>query len=61
MPVAVPFGVSTVIFPEVALEGTTALILVALFTVKLEAFTPLNLTDVAPIKLVPVKATVVPV
>ena len=35
--------------------------LVALFTVKLVAFTPLNFTAVAPIKLVPVKVTVDPV
>jgi hypothetical protein len=34
---------------------------VELFTVKLLALTPLNLTSVAPVKLVPVMVTTVPV
>ena len=44
----------------VAPAGTTAVICVALFTVTDAAATPLNLTAVAPVKLVPVITTVVP-
>lgn len=57
--VAVPFGVVTVILPLVV-TGTTAVIEVALTTLKLVAATPLNFTAVAPVKLVPVSVTVVP-
>lgn len=41
--------------------GTTQVILVSFTTEKLVAFTPLNLTAVAPVKFEPVIATVVPV
>jgi hypothetical protein len=47
--VAVPLGVVTVIWPLVAPLGTTALIDVSELTTKL-AKTPLNLTDVTPVK-----------
>jgi len=58
--VAVPPGVVTVIVPVVAPFGVTAVIEVALFTVKLLAAVPWNLTAVAPVKLVPVSPTEVP-
>jgi hypothetical protein len=58
--VAVPFGVVTVIFPVVAEAPTTAVICVALSTVKLAAAEPLNLTALAPVKFVPVIVTDVP-
>jgi hypothetical protein len=58
--VAVPPGVVTVILPVVAPVGTVAVIFVAEFTVNVVAATPLNLTEVAPVKLVPVILTVVP-
>jgi hypothetical protein len=57
--VAVPPGVTTLIFPVVAPAGTTAPIKVDDLTVKL-ALTPLNLTEVAPVKFVPVIFTVLP-
>jgi len=57
---AVPPGVITVTLPDVPLE-TTAVILVALTTVKEVADVPPNLTAVAPVKLVPVMVTVRPV
>jgi len=57
--VAVPLGVVTLIGPVVAPEGTVAVMLVLLPTVKL-ADVPLNLTAVAPVKLVPVIVTLVP-
>jgi hypothetical protein len=50
--VAVPPGVVTEIGPTVAPAGTIALIFVAELTVKV-ALTPLNLTEVAPVKRVP--------
>lgn len=57
--VAVPLGVVTVTGPDVTPEaGKTASIVVAFTTVKDEAFTPLNCTAVAPVKLVPVIVTV---
>ncbi len=56
---ALPVGVVTVIGPLVAPDGTFAVIWVALLTVKL-AFAPLNATVVAPVKLVPVIVTLVP-
>lgn len=57
--VAVPLAVVTVIFPVVAPAGTVAVILVAEVTVNV-AETPLNLTDEAPVKPVPVMVTFVP-
>jgi hypothetical protein len=57
---AVPPGVVTWISPVVALLGTVAVISVEEFTVKVVAETPLNLTDVAPVKLLPVIDTIVP-
>jgi len=57
---AVPFGVVTEILPVVVPEATVAVICVALFTVKLAAAVELNLTAVAPVKLVPVIVTEVP-
>ena len=58
--VAVPPTVVTVIVPVVAPAGTTAVIEVALTTVKLLAAVPLNWTAVAPVKTVPARVTVVP-
>ena len=58
--VAVPFGVSTVIFPVVAAAGTAVVICVALFTVMVAAV-PLNFTAVAPVKPVPLITTLAPV
>lgn len=57
--VALPFGVVTLIFPVVAPLGTLAVTCVALFTVK-EVVFPLNATEVAPLRFVPVMATEVP-
>jgi len=56
---AVPLGVVTLILPVVAPTGTIAVILVLEFTTKL-ATVVLNLTRVAPVKLVPVITTEVP-
>ena len=59
--VAVPLGVVTRIGPVVAPVGTVTVILVpAPFTVKPGAFTLLNETAVAPVKLVPLIWTEVP-
>ncbi len=59
--VAVPLGVVTRIGPVVAPVGTATVILVpAPFTVKPGAFTLLNETAVAPVKLVPLILTDVP-
>jgi hypothetical protein len=57
--VAVPEGVVTLSRPVVAPAGTVAWIAVAEVTVKL-ALVPLNATDVAPVKPVPLIVTVVP-
>jgi hypothetical protein len=57
--VAVPPGVVTLIVPVAAPEGTVARIWVEDSTVK-AAFTPLNCTDVAPVKSVPTMVTEVP-
>ena len=57
--VVVPPSVATVMDPVVAPAGTVARIVVAESTVKV-ALTPLNVTGVAPAKLVPLTATVVP-
>lgn len=58
--VPVPPGVVTLMVPVEAPVGTTAVIFVELETVKLLAAVPLNLTDEAPVKLVPVNVTVIP-
>jgi len=57
--VAVPAGVVTPISPVVAPAGTVAWIAVSEVTVKL-ALAPLNVTAVAPLKLVPLIGTLVP-
>jgi hypothetical protein len=57
--VAVPPGVVTAIGPVVAPAGTVAVIWVEELTVKL-ALVPLNLTEVAPARLVPAITTLVP-
>jgi hypothetical protein len=57
--VAVPPGVTTVILPVVAPDGTVAVTPVAVLGEN-DAVTPLNLTAVAPRRLVPVIATLVP-
>jgi len=57
--VAVPLGVVTLMGPVVAPDGTVAVILSAEFTVKL-APTPLNVSDVAPSKFVPLIVTAAP-
>ena len=57
--VAVPPGVVTLTRPVVAPEGTVAVILIDEFTAKLAA-TPLNVTNVAPLRLVPLITTEVP-
>jgi hypothetical protein len=56
---AVPLGVVTVIDPLVAPLGTTAAIEVSELTTKV-AETPLNLTDVAPVKWSPPIPTLAP-
>src|SRR5258706_4068777 len=56
---AVPPGVVTLIGPVVAPAGTVAVIEVAELTVKV-APTPLTVTALAPVKLVPVIVTLVP-
>ncbi len=58
--VPVPFGVVTEILPVVAPAGTLALMLVDELTVNVDAAVLLNLTAVAPVKLVPVIDTFVP-
>ena len=56
---AVPPAVVTLTGPVVALTGTVAYIAVAEFTVKV-ALTPLKVTAVAPLKLLPLMVTFVP-
>ena len=56
---AVPPGVATLSGPDLAPAGTVAWIAVSEVTVKL-ALTPLNLTEEAPVKLVPLMVTLVP-
>lgn len=58
--VAVPCGVTSEIFPVIAALGTVNVALVALLTEK-TAETPPIVTDVAPVKFVPVNVTEVPV
>ena len=57
--VAVPPGVVTVILPVVAPAGTVVTIWFAVFDVMV-AVVPLNFTEVAPVKFVPVMVTWVP-
>jgi hypothetical protein len=57
--VPVPLELVTLIEPVVAVAGTVAVICVAEFTAK-EAVTPLNLTELAPVNLVPIRTTDVP-
>lgn len=57
--VALPFGVVTTILPVDALVGTVAVMRPELLTVKV-AVAPLNVTAVAPVKLVPLICTLVP-
>ena len=56
---AVPVGVVTWIGPVVALAGTAAMIRVAVF-IEMLAEVPLNVTDVAPARLVPLMVTLTP-
>jgi hypothetical protein len=58
--VPVPTAFVTEMGPVVAPTGTTAVIRVEELTLKDVAAKPLNLTAVAPVKLVPVRVTVVP-
>jgi hypothetical protein len=58
--VPVPPAVVTEIGPVIAPAGTVADICVGVLTVKPTASTPLNLHEVAPVKLVPVIVTGVP-
>jgi hypothetical protein len=58
--VAIPCGVTTDIFPVTAPVGTVAVMLIALATENVAA-TPPIVTEVAPVKFVPVKLTAVPV
>jgi hypothetical protein len=57
--VAVPCGVTIEIFPVTAPAGTTAVTLVALTTENVAAAPP-TVTEVAPLKFVPVTLTDVP-
>ena len=57
--VAVPPGVVTVIRPDVAPAGTVKMSVVAFATTKLGTATPLSVTAVAPVRLVPVTVTAV--
>jgi hypothetical protein len=57
--VAVPQAVVTEIVPEVAPEGTVAVICIELFTVK-EADVPLNFTELTLTKPEPLMVTVLP-
>jgi hypothetical protein len=58
--VTAPMGVVTPSGPIVAPDGTTAVICVAELTVKVVALTPLNRTDVAPVRFVPPMTTFAP-
>lgn len=58
--VAVPFGVVTEMVPVVAPAGTVNTMVVELVTLKITGV-PLSITEVAPVKLVPVIVTVVPI
>jgi hypothetical protein len=58
--VVVPPWVVTLMRPEVTPTGTTTVIVAASTTVKLATATPFRATEVAPVKLVPVRVMVVP-
>src|SRR5262249_382696 len=58
--VAVPCGVTIVIFPVTALAGTVILTLAPLTTENVLPATPPTVTEVAPLKFDPVTLTVVP-
>lgn len=51
---------TTFIFPVLAVVGTSAMMVVLFTTEYVTAFTPLNLTPVAPVNPVPVIVTKVP-
>lgn len=55
-----PSGVVTLTLPVVAPVGTFTVILVSLFTVKVEVLVVLKVTKFAPVKLLPVIVTAVP-
>src|SRR6476646_5969874 len=59
-PVAVPSGVRTVSGPVVAPTGTCVVMVLAFTTVKLVAYTPLNFTFTALVRVVPISVTAVP-
>src|SRR5262249_22929555 len=59
-PLVVPRGVVTETGPLVAPAGTWAVISVGELTTKLGSAVPLNVTEVAPVKLPPMMSTVVP-
>ena len=56
----VPFGVVTTKFPEVALAGTVKVMLVAVTPLKAPTLVPFSVTEVTPVKAVPVIETVAP-
>ena len=58
--VPVPAALVTLMGPVVAPAGTVTVICVDEFKVKLDADTPLNFTEVAPVKFVPVIMTLFP-
>jgi hypothetical protein len=58
--VAVPAGVTIVIFPVTAFAGTVSVALVSLATEKVATATPPTATEVAPVNFVPVTVTEVP-
>ena len=53
----VPFGVVTTTFPEVALAGTVKVMLVAVTPLNVPTLVPFMVTEVAPVKNVPVIET----
>ena len=59
--VALQLPTFTIIFPEVALEGTVAVIVLSLTTVNVLAFAEPIVTEVAPVNPEPVKVMIVPV
>ncbi len=56
----VPFGVVTTMLPEVAEAGTVKVILVAVTPLKVPTLVPFMVTEVAPVKAIPVIETVAP-
>ena len=55
-----PPGTVTAMLPDAAVVSTTAVMLVSDTTINDFAFTPPKVTNVAPVKLVPFKVTVLP-